>query len=503
MTPTADPPSVPAPASASPQSLPPIATLLVPSVTICIPGGAASGVIAGPSKPCKCQFSASPPRPVKRAWKCVPKSKEPSPDTDTDSDEVRIGNDKVRVKGKGKEKVRASSPDDDVQHMSMAHDDDDLEVDISLEFNMKHDEKAVHVKNKVAESEECEPDEDEDKDEIEPTEEPTDDSKERRMPNVKPGKRQEQFTSGARPKRQVKRKANGASRFQSGKPKPLGSTLLPCERCVKMNLECETWETKTGKVAHTCVLCNRWRMKCIRPDQPHATTSTTPPATPMATHSKMRGQGKTDTNTRLPTPIPEEPDVDVDMVDDAPAVTSTSLPDAAQDPAPLASADDFSPDQWIEPGNDNILPPGPDIETPGDIRYSTMYPPCISTPLSPVTTSVPLASHRHHGPVANVDTDALLAQIRIDMEELHTHNDYLTHHVTLTEVSGNAMAMQIDQMDTHYSMELAVQRGLVDQLAVEVSNVTQYLRFNPRATAATSSASPAFNPLWDLVCHWG
>lgn len=127
-----------------------------------------------------------------------------------------------------------------------------------------------------------------------------------------------------------------------------------------MKAQCESWLTKRGEVAHTCILCNKWRMKCIRPDDPVI------PATAIVTRSKMTGKTKTvgqskskgkskgkylifanmSTNCILlviqiqrPSPIPEEPDVDVDMLD-APSLTGTGHPGTATDAGPEVSADD-------------------------------------------------------------------------------------------------------------------------------------------------------------------
>ncbi|KAG2339238.1 hypothetical protein BDR05DRAFT_1003502 [Suillus weaverae] len=97
----AGPTSSPAPAQTL---VPPIATLLGPSIVIKIPGGA----VPGPSKHRKQQFSVSPPRLVKRARKIV-KSKQILSDTDTNSDGVRVDKGHDQAKGKGKARVRSPS----------------------------------------------------------------------------------------------------------------------------------------------------------------------------------------------------------------------------------------------------------------------------------------------------------------------------------------------------------------------------------------------------------
>ncbi|KAG2073012.1 hypothetical protein BDR04DRAFT_1116554 [Suillus decipiens] len=164
-------------------------------------------------------------------------------------------------------------------------------------------------------------------------------------------------------------------------PKPIGSVLLPCKRCTSMKVDCEPWMNKRGSIAHTCTLCNKWRMRCIRPEQLDTLTTPTgptptsiPPVFPITTRSKTTRKGKTgenskgtDINTPRPAPIPEELAVDIKMLDDPPAGISTGLPDTAPDAAPLASADDFPLDHWIKPMDDSTLPPAPFVDTPGNV----------------------------------------------------------------------------------------------------------------------------------------
>ncbi|KAG2148161.1 uncharacterized protein EDB93DRAFT_1103826 [Suillus bovinus] len=210
-----------------------------------------------------------------------------------------------------------------------------------------------------------------------------------------------------------------------------------------MSLECESWVTKRGVVAHTCTLCNKWRMKCIWPNQLDAittgtgtTTTPTPPVTPIATRSKTTGKSKTDIHAKRPSPILEEPDVNVEM--DAPAVTITGLPGTAPDEAPEGTPNTFAVDRWIKPMDDSILPPAPFVDTPGEIRYS------------------PLCT-------------------RDDM----IHDD-LSH--------------RIDRLQADYTEELNTQKGLVDHLAFQMGSIARYLRDNPRTTAATAATPPSFNP---------
>ncbi|KAG2073230.1 hypothetical protein BDR04DRAFT_1152321 [Suillus decipiens] len=78
----------------------------------------------------------------------------------------------------------------------------------------------------------------------------------------------------------------------------------------------------------------------------------------------------------------------------------------------------------------------------------------------------------------------MLAQIQIDMQELHTHDDIVCDHLSNC----------IDWLQADYTDQLGTQRRLVDHLAFQVSSIAQYLRDNPRNAAATASTPPPFNP---------
>ncbi|KAG1837568.1 hypothetical protein DFJ58DRAFT_846410 [Suillus subalutaceus] len=251
-----------------------------------------------------------------------------------------------------------------------------------------------------------------------------------------------------------------------------------------MEVECESWGDEKS----------RWRMKCIRPNQlamlttaEGMTATPTLPVTPITTCSKTTGKGKSRRHSKgkgkslisgmdaqCPSPIPEEPDADVEMLDAAPSTgpTGPTGPTGSTGPAPdavpLAAADDFPADHWIEPIDDNLLPPAPFMHTPGDIR-----------PPSPVTTSMPLESHQHPRHLTDVEMETMLAQIHFNMEELRTHDD-LSH--------------RIDQLHANYTEQLGTQRGLVDNLTIQVSGIAWYLRDNQRTAEATASTPPAFNP---------
>ncbi|KAG1829251.1 hypothetical protein EV424DRAFT_1344239 [Suillus variegatus] len=267
-----------------------------------------------------------------------------------------------------------------------------------------------------------------------------------------------------------------------------------------MKVECHSWLTKKGKVAHTCECCNRWRMKCIRPMQPDAAAITLPippvapittrsKATRMAKQAKWSGQhkGKSVTSscvstksffvidTRQPSPIPEEPDADVEMLDDAPTMPSAT---------PVPSDDDFPDNHWIEPMDDSILPPAPFVETPDEVRYSPIYPARTQRPPSPATTSMPIQSHQPPRPLSNVEIETMLAQIQIDMQELRTHDD--TIH--------NDLSHRIDELRANYMEQFGLQKGLVDQLTFQVGGMARYLRDNQRAAASSATTPPAFNP---------
>ncbi|KAG2118673.1 uncharacterized protein F5147DRAFT_767436 [Suillus discolor] len=444
-------------------------------------------------------LECQPPRPVKKARKAAQKSKWILTDTDTDTDRIRIGNGKVKGKGKGnakgKAKARSPSLDSDIEQMTIDV-DDDLEVNtrnstrnmMNKPIFMFTEITGVVINTRLmppatadVTDSEYEPEED-DEDRMEPT----DDSQSKRKPNVKPAKGEEPSKSGKYGAGADQPKVKGKGKRPH--PKPIGAPLLPCERCTIMHLECESWVTKRGEVAHTCTLCNKWRMKCIRPMQPDTpatgtgtTTTPTPPVTPIATRSKTTAKSKTDINAQHPSPIPEEPDVNVEM--DA-GVTTTGLPSTAPDEVPAVSADNFCVDRWIELMDDSILPPAPFMDTPDDIRYSPIYPARTQRPPSPPTTSIPLQSHQRPCLLTDLEMQAMLAQIQINMDQLRTCDDMI--HDELSHC--------IDRLQADYTEQLNSQKGLVDHLTVQMGGIARYLRDNSRTTAAMASTPPSFNP---------
>ncbi|KAG2048426.1 hypothetical protein BDR06DRAFT_976001 [Suillus hirtellus] len=265
-------------------------------------------------------------------------------------------------------------------------------------------------------------------------------------------------------------------------------------------IECQSWLTKKGMVAWTCARCNQWRMKCIRPTQPDmpAITVPIPPVAPITTRSKativvkqakqsMKHKGKSVMSSCIPTksffvidtwkpsPIPEEPDADVEMLDDAPTMPSAT---------PVPSDDDYPKNHWIEPTDDSILPPAAFEETPDEVRYTPVYLACTQWPPSPATTSMPIQSHQPPRPLTNAEIETMLAQIQIDMQELHTHDD--TIH--------DDLSCHIDKLRATYTEQFSLQKGLVDQLTFTVGGITRYLRDNQRAAASLVTTPPTFNP---------
>ncbi|KAG2150339.1 uncharacterized protein EDB93DRAFT_1249908 [Suillus bovinus] len=133
--------------------------------------------------------------------------------------------------------------------------------------------------------------------------------------------------------------------------------------------------------------------------------------------------------------------------------------------------------------DDSTLPPAPFIETLDDIRYSPVYPSHTRRPASPVNISVPLQPPQPSS-LTNVEMDALLAQIQIDMDQLRTRDDII--HDDLSHC--------IDQLQASCTNEFTSQKGVIDQLTFQVSGIARYLRDNHRATTAACSTPPAFNP---------
>jgi hypothetical protein len=275
-------------------------------------------------------------------------------------------------------------------------------------------------------------------------------------------------------------------------------------------VECCPWLTKKGDVASTCTLCHVWKMACIRLDTESATvtptTDTAPPAAAVTTRSKTtrskatgkkmvgksNAKGKSFASgcfvflTMLvekkiwqPSPIKEDDD-NIEMFDG-----TVGVPGAQQQSAPLASADNFPADHWIEPGTDELPPPAPSpaMASEDDIQFSPL--PVVHTPPT-----------RH--PLSHDQMEAMLAQIRVEMEDLHTcdrlemdlRQGRLEHCMDFAEASDGAMSMQVDELER----DMQVQRGLLSECTAEVRGIVRYLREHRSAQTPASTPPPAFNP---------
>ncbi|KAG1821272.1 hypothetical protein DFJ58DRAFT_739230 [Suillus subalutaceus] len=477
---------VPTPAPAPTPAPPPAparAPAPVPHVSIRMPRHAASGepAPAGPSKTRKHRLSTSPPLPrANQSQKPVIKSKENLSDTDTDTE---------KVKGKGKAKAPEVDGDED---------DDFINVDNLLDIEpQKSTRKAVIPAKKpgtLKASRLVVSEGNEEVDELEEDEEAQGRSKARK-----------------RQKLSIQSKGKGTGRKAKVQEQPpTDGSLPPCNRCRAKKVECCPWLTKKGDVASTCSLCHLWKMACIRTDTASATiaptTNTAPPVAAVTTHSKTtrsKATGKkmgqksnvkgksfaSDKTIRQPSPIQEE-DESVQMLDGTVDVTG-----AQQQSAPLASANNFPPDHWIEPDNDELPPPPPSpaMASEDDIRFSPL--PVVYSPPSPTTPSGPSQSTRH--PLSHDQMEAMLAQICLEMEELRTCDQLeinfqqlrLERRMDLTEASDSAMSMQID----HIKQDMHAQRALLSECTAEVRGIVRYLR-EQRSGQATASSPLAFNP---------
>jgi hypothetical protein len=112
-----------------------------------------------------------------------------------------------------------------------------------------------------------------------------------------------------------------------------------------------------------------------------------------------------DKNIWQPSPIQEEDD-NVQMLYDAVDVTG-----AQQQQAPLASANNFPPDHWIKPNNDEFPPPplSPAMASEDDIWFSPL--PAIHRLSSPATPSGPGQSTKQ--PLSHDQMEAMLAQFAL------------------------------------------------------------------------------------------
>ncbi|KAG1836810.1 hypothetical protein DFJ58DRAFT_734695 [Suillus subalutaceus] len=452
---------VPTPAPAPTPAPPPAparAPAPVPHVSIRMPRHAASGepAPAGLLKTRKHRLSTSPPLPrANRSQKPVIKLKEILSDTDTDTE-------KVKGKGKGKAKAKAPEVDGD-------EDDDFIDVDDLPDVEpRKSMRKAVIPAKKpgtLKASRLVVSEGNEEVDELEEDEEAQGRSK----------------ASHCTTRESIQSKGKGTGRKAKVQEQPpTDGSLPPCDRCRAKKVECCPRLTKKGDVASTCSL---WSAT-IAP-----TTNTAPPVAAVTTHSKTtrskatgkkmgqksNAKGKSfasDKTIRQPSPIQEE-DESVQMLDGTVDVTG-----AQQQSAPLASANDFPPDHWIEPDNDELPPPPPSpaMASEDDIWFSPL--PVVYSPPSPTTPSRPSQSTQH--PLSHDQMEAMLAQIHLEMEELHTCDQLeidfrqlrLECRMDLTEASDSAMSVQID----HIEQDMHAQRALLSECTAEVRGIVRYLR---------------------------
>ncbi|KAG1726750.1 hypothetical protein EDB19DRAFT_1833320 [Suillus lakei] len=472
--PTPAPPPAPAPApppAPTPAPAPPPAPAPAPP-PVPAPVRAASGetALAGSSTTRKHRLSTSPPVPHgNRSWKPVVKSKAILSDTDTTDSET------VKGKGKGKAKVLEVEGDKD-NNVIDVDDLPDAQPRKSTRKAVVPAKKQGKLKASqfvaIAEDEEDELEEDED-------------AQGKSKATLRPGKRQKLSS-------QSKVKTTGRKTKVQELPRADGP-LPPCERCKAKNVECCPRLTKKGDVALTCTLCHVWKMACIRLDTESSTvtptTDTAPPAAittrskmtqSKATGKKMVGKSNAkEQKIRQPSPIEEEDD-NMEMFNG-----TVGMLGAQQQSAPLVSADNFPADYWIEPSTDELPPPAPSLAmaSEDDIRFSPL----------PVVHTPPI---QH--PLSHDQMEAMLAQIRIEMEDLHTCNrleinlrqDRLEHRMGLAEASDSAMSMQVDELER----DMQVQHGLLSECTAKVRGIVRYLREHRSAQTPASTPPPAFNP---------
>ncbi|KAG1742424.1 hypothetical protein EDB19DRAFT_1827637 [Suillus lakei] len=111
----------------------------------------------------------------------------------------------------------------------------------------------------------------------------------------------------------------------------------------------------------------------------------------------------------------------------------------------------------------------------------------------PVVHTPPI---RH--PLSHDQMEAMLAQIRVEMEDLRTRDrleidlrqDRLERRMGLAEASDSAMSMQVDELER----DMQVQRGLLSECTAEVRGIVRYLREHRSAQTPASTPPPAFNP---------
>jgi len=129
----------------------------------------------------------------------------------------------------------------------------------------------------------------------------------------------------------------------------------------------------------------------------------------------------------------------------------------------------------------------------------------------PTTDTIPTTDAPLRRVLNNEELDAMLNQIRLDMEALHTrdqaidqHQDRLDLRIDVLEASDAALTTTLQELrdeqrealDSHrdaYAQELEAQRTLLSKFVVQVDGMVRYLR-DERAGNATTSTPPSFNP---------
>ena len=120
----------------------------------------------------------------------------------------------------------------------------------------------------------------------------------------------------------------------------------------------------------------------------------------------------------------------------------------------------------------------------------------------PTGTTTPAANPQQQRMPARQGTEAMLAQIRADMEALRVrdmeqqemHRQRLDIRMDNLEDAGRRTAMDVDRLRTDLAASLDSQRENVNHLATEVAGIVTYLRGGEMPGQVASSTPPAYHP---------
>ncbi|KAG2137012.1 hypothetical protein DEU56DRAFT_946307 [Suillus clintonianus] len=229
---------------------------------------------------------------------------------------------------------------------------------------------------------------------------------------------------------------------------------------------------RTGNIIKSCVKCHGMKVRCERPE------SVTPNPTPKpqqlpSKHAKSKvpsRKTRATSHARVATPILESEEYAIDESvagDKAGDINADAAADVAADvnikmsvDPPVASANDFPPDHWIEPTSDNM-----------PLRIPTPTP--VASPLSLSSASVPLTIISVHERVL-----ALSAQ------------------VNAMNLGDQIFAARLEAMEKEFEMRISSMRAelseVQQQVVLNVSSTDGPINMVEKLRQAHVATNPSF-----------